>query len=239
MIDLRLGRWQDVLGDVECDALITDPPYGAVVHAGNSDMARFTGLVGPSQAARGEAGTCERQALTYDPWSADDVGDFVRHWSGRTRGWMVAFTSDDLCQVWRAAYRDAGRYAFAPLPVIQPRVRLTGDGPASAAVYVMVSRPRSRAFSTWGALPGWYRAGINRSGHIGGKPVALMRAIVRDYSRPGDLVCDPCAGGGTTLRAALAEGRRAVGAEMDPETWRKARGVPLDVDQRGQQDMFA
>jgi hypothetical protein len=28
--DLRLGRWQDVLADVErCDSLITDPPYSA------------------------------------------------------------------------------------------------------------------------------------------------------------------------------------------------------------------
>jgi hypothetical protein len=46
------------------------------------------------------------------------------------------------------------------------------------------------------------------------------------------------AGGGTTLRAALAEGRRAVGAEMDPETWRRARGVPLDVDEIGQRSLL-
>jgi DNA modification methylase len=57
---------------------------------------------------------------------------------------------------------------------------------------------------------------------VGSKPLWLMRALVRDYSRPGDLVCDPCAGGGTTLAAARAEGRRSVGAELDPETWRKA-----------------
>ena len=46
-----------------------------------------------------------------------------------------------------------------------------------------------------------------------------MRALVRDYSRPGDLVCDPCAGGATTLIAAALEGRRAIGAELDPETY--------------------
>jgi site-specific DNA-methyltransferase (adenine-specific) len=49
-----------------------------------------------------------------------------------------------------------------------------------------------------------------------------MRAVIRDYSRTGDLVCDPCAGGATTLLAAAMEGRRAIGAEMDPETFRKA-----------------
>ena len=72
---------------------------------------------------------------------------------------------------------------------------------------------------------------------VGGKPLDLMRAIVRDYSRPGDLICDPCAGGATTLLAAAMEGRRAVGAEIDHETYAKAsariaRGYtpPLFVD---------
>jgi len=58
---------------------------------------------------------------------------------------------------------------------------------------------------------------------MGGKPLRLMRAIVRDYTRPGDIVCDPCAGGGTTLLAALTEGRGAVGAEMDPAHYEIAR----------------
>ena len=86
----------------------------------------------------------------------------------------------------------------------------------------MVARPRTRKFSTWGALPGWYKVGTERNGHIGGKPLDLMQALVRDYSRPGDLVCDPCAGGGTTLLAAVQTGRRAVGSELDPITHAKA-----------------
>ena len=51
--------------------------------------------------------------------------------------------------------------------------------------------------------------------------MSLMRAIVRDYSRPGDLICDPTAGLATTGVAALTMGRRFVGAEMDPETHAK------------------
>ncbi|MCC6596997.1 MAG: hypothetical protein IT477_10855 [Rhodanobacteraceae bacterium] len=56
-----------------------------------------------------------------------------------------------------------------------------------------------------------------------GKPLDLMRAIVSDYSRPGDLVCDPCAGYGSTLAAALQKGRRAIGAECDPEVYAEAQ----------------
>jgi site-specific DNA-methyltransferase (adenine-specific) len=43
-----------------------------------------------------------------------------------------------------------------------------------------------------------------------------MQQIVRDYSRPGMLVADPCAGHATTLVAALQSGRRVWGAECDP-----------------------
>ena len=209
--DLRLGRWQDVLADVECDVLMADPPYGARTHDGNSQMQRF-------QMPGHEA----RRNLTYACMTPDDVREFVAHWSRRVRGWMACMTSDDLIPAWRAAYADAGRYDFAPVPILQDRVRMGGDGPASAAVYLMVARPRSRQFQRCGALPGWYKAGTERDGHIGGKPVDLMRALIRDYSRPGDLVCDPCAGGGTTLLAAVQTGRRAVGAEMDPQTHAKA-----------------
>jgi site-specific DNA-methyltransferase (adenine-specific) len=50
-----------------------------------------------------------------------------------------------------------------------------------------------------------------------------MRAIIRDYSRPGDLIVDPCAGGATTLIAAAIEGRRSIGSEMDETTFKKAQ----------------
>jgi site-specific DNA-methyltransferase (adenine-specific) len=73
-------------------------------------------------------------------------------------------------------------------------------------------------------LPGAYEAPTEKdAGIAGAKPIDLMRSIVRDYSRPGDLVCDPFVGSGTTLLAAVIEGRRAVGAEEKPEHFEIAR----------------
>ncbi|MCG8351208.1 MAG: site-specific DNA-methyltransferase [Chloroflexales bacterium] len=47
------------------------------------------------------------------------------------------------------------------------------------------------------------------------KPLCLMKVLVRLHSNAGDLVLDPFAGSGTTLRAAKDLGRKAIGIEMD------------------------
>lgn len=47
-------------------------------------------------------------------------------------------------------------------------------------------------------------------------PYALAADHIKTWTDPGDLVLDPMAGSGTTLRAALDLGRRAVGMEINP-----------------------
>jgi site-specific DNA-methyltransferase (adenine-specific) len=232
VIDLRCGDWRDVLADVEeCDALIVDPPYGARTHAGHD--AGVNGHIGAGK------DSATRRQLNYAAWTPADVREFVEHWSPRTRGWFCAMTSHDLIPVYYNALEAAGRYVFAPVPCVirAMTVRLGGDGPSSWAVYMVVARPKTREFATWGTLPGAYV--VNRDpGHIGGKPRALMELIVRDYSRPGDLVVDPCAGMGTTLRAAELLGRRAIGAEVDPATHAKAIGQAPWEDDVPQRSLF-
>lgn len=47
------------------------------------------------------------------------------------------------------------------------------------------------------------------------KPVALLRQLIESSSVIGDVVLDPFAGSGSTLVAAILEGRHAVGIEID------------------------
>jgi site-specific DNA-methyltransferase (adenine-specific) len=47
------------------------------------------------------------------------------------------------------------------------------------------------------------------------KPLELMQYLIRTYTNPGDTVLDFTSGSGTTLHAALIEGRRAIGIERD------------------------
>ena len=66
------------------------------------------------------------------------------------------------------------------------------------------------------------------------RPMSLMRELINLFSLPGDLICDPCAGSGTTLVAAACEDRHYVGCELNPEYTamaerriRKATELPL------------
>lgn len=207
--ELRCGRWQDALADVEGDALVTDPPYSERCHKGHDAVKALKG----------------RRPLGYTPWTDYDIAHLC---SGLpVEGWRVACTDHTMIHYWESALAFEGLYVFQPIQYVAPgsRVRLAGDGPSSWSLPIVVARPRCKPFSTWGTLPGAYilpPGQSERGMFIGGKPLWLMRALVRDYSRPGDLIIDPCAGSGTTLLAAVIEGRRVVGAEMDQRTFELA-----------------
>lgn len=206
-IDLRLGRWQDVLADVDaCDAVVSDPPYSDRTHDGALD-----------------ATTLERGVKGYASWSESDAVGFLSSWMPRTRSWCVVQTDDVLAPAMRAWLEDFGRYTFPIVPVLQQQPRVSGDGPGSPGHFLVVSRPREKRFLSWGSLPCWYEAPREGSFVRGGKPLGLMRAIIRDYTRPGDLVVDPFCGGGTTALACAMDGRRCITSEMDPATFEIAR----------------
>lgn len=225
--DLRLGRWQDMLADVErVDCIITDPPYSERTHKGNNGGRRAT------REARREKwpNSSPIRQIEYSSLTTTDIAGIVASFAPRVRGWWAVMTDHTLAPTWSAELEAAGLYTFAPVPCVMPGMtcRLAGDGPSSWAVYLIVARPRTAPWNKWGTLPGAYvcspDAGPTRGAeHIGGKPIALMSQIVRDYSRPGDIVCDPFAGHATTGVAALRLGRRFIGAECDTEA--HARGL--------------
>jgi DNA modification methylase len=78
-------------------------------------------------------------------------------------------------------------------------------------------------------VPLWRLPGApGRRRHPYASPSTVVRRFVRLYSRPGDLVIDPFAGSGTTMRVAMALGRRAMGWEIDP-TWGVAPAATGDM----------
>lgn len=240
-IILRHGDERIVLAGETCDLLCVDAPYSERTHQAYSPRTDVSTACerDAKWAARGGV----RQHIDYDAWTPERVRQFVWSWSPRTRGWFVVISDDILGRVWQEELTRCERYVFPLIPFIEPgsRVRLGGDGPSCWTCWVVIAaRPRTHEFSKWGTLRGAYILPPGQSDPemmIGGKPLWLMRALVRDYSRPGNIVCDPCAGNATTLIAAASEGRLGLGAELSASTYDGAQvriasgySLPLFLD---------
>lgn len=252
-----------IMGKRKADACVFDAPYSPRTHSGHqngkltADRAaafayRSTNTArirernySARKAAAGESG---RRDIDYGSWSPADVRLFCDLWVPRSNGWIVTITDDVLAPAWRTSFMRHDLYPFAPIPLVETgsRVRMAGDGPSGWTCWLVVARPRSREWASWGTLPGAYvvpgERKINSLGGsariVGGKPLLAMQCIVQDYSLRDALVVDPTCGGGTTLRAAKGLGRRCIGIEQNPERAALSAAAVAAVHM-GQGDLFS
>jgi site-specific DNA-methyltransferase (adenine-specific) len=66
--------------------------------------------------------------------------------------------------------------------------------------------------------------------HPSQKPVSLLKKLIETFTDPGDVVIDPCAGSGTTLRAAWELGRNSYGLEINKTFYNRAIKEMLNPD---------
>jgi site-specific DNA-methyltransferase (adenine-specific) len=186
------------LADKSVDHVITDPPYSARTHSGQAKD-------------RSDGGKLTE--LAYDALTPDLVAAIGAQLARVARGWCLVMTDHELFPHW---VRALGRYSFQPLPIVMEgmTVRLQGDGPSSWSVWMVVNRATGMIDGT---KPGAYvgTPGGDRAGNAvkGAKPAWLMERLIRDYTKPAELICDPFAGSGSTGIAAIKHGRRFVGWE--------------------------
>ena len=58
--------------------------------------------------------------------------------------------------------------------------------------------------------------------HPSQKPISVLKRLIETFTDPGDVVIDPCAGSGSTLRAARELGRNSYGFEVSRDFYQKA-----------------
>lgn len=196
----------------EFDHCIFDPPYEDITHKAKS---------GGRKKLRSDEGP---ELKSIDFASIDGVRDVVTELiAQQCRGWFVAFCSPEGIAPWRDAIERAGirykRACFWYKPDSTPQ--LNGQGPAYA-VEPFVTGWCGSGYSRWygGGRRNLFEHLTNQSTRDGRhpteKPVSLMSDLVGLFAAPGEIICDPMMGSGTTGVACIKRGRRFVGIEKDP-----------------------
>ena len=99
----------------------------------------------------------------------------------------------------------------------RPVPQMTGDRPAQGweAIAYMHRNDRKSTWNGGGKHGNFYMDSAQGNGHPTSKPIAMVEQFIEWFSEPGDLILDPFAGSGSTLRAAKNLGRRAIGFEIE------------------------
>lgn len=142
---------------------------------------------------------------------------------------------------------DAGFVKYIPLvfvknyspQVLKANMKIVGATEHALVLY----RDRLPKFNNSGKMifnwMPWERDGANIPKiHPTQKPVKLLKRLITIFTDPGDVVIDPVAGSGSTLRAAAELRRNAYGFEIDRNFYRQAREEMLDMLDIGQMNIM-
>ena len=220
------GDCLDVLPGLESesvDLIMTDPPYNV--------SARRLRDNSPVKRVLRKDGTHREIVRDFGSWDHGwDPAPFLEHARRLLRdgGALVAFTSEYLLAPYLASGLDHRSLLYwnktNPVPNFRKQI--------VHAVEMAAWQTKGGAwtFNAGGYRPNICRGPIMRGGlrtdekrwHPTQKPEWLIRKWIQLFSNEGDLILDPFAGSGTTLRAAKDLGRRAIGIELDEEYCRIA-----------------
>jgi hypothetical protein len=193
--EIRQGDARELLPKVgPVDAIITDPVWP------NAPAGMFPEVADPEALLRDTLvdARCKRLVIIL---RGDSDPRFLRAVPAR----FPFFRSQQLTYalpsyIGRKLGGDETAYCFGePIPVSVGARVIPARGP--------IAQPRDRL----------------RNGHPCSRALVHMRWLVRWWSLPGETICDPFAGSGQTGVAAVEQGRRFVGIEIDPEYCALAR----------------
>lgn len=227
-VTLYLADAMDVvplIADGSVDAVVTDPPYN--VSSRNSRKSTTAGRVARNKRAIGstaysEAGAYREVRRDFGSWDHDwEPEPFVAEAARvlRPGGSLLAFVTEWTEAAFLASGLDHRCEVYWHKP--NPAPNFAGLYQRAIEVIAWQTKGGGWTFNGSGATQNYYRFPIVDSAarvHPTQKPEALMRALLATHTDPGQLILDPYMGSGTTIAAAKALGRRAVGIEAD-ERW--------------------
>ena len=203
-VTLYHGDCLDVLPTLQppCNALVTDPPFA------------FTG-----GSSNGTSAPISEQF--YEHWWRDVATQMVHSLVSTGSGfiWCDWRTSRSIAKGFEPKQ---GGKCFWRVPQMlyhyRERPGLGQPFRSSVDMIAYVRGPKHKdppiSKSTHNHISQCYPYGKHKH-HPAEKSLELVSRLLRWCARPGDLVLDPFAGSGTTLRAAKGLGRKAIGIERE------------------------
>lgn len=196
LVTLYHGDCRDVTAWLEADVLVTDPPYGIAWSvpqgAFNAHLGKRTHAVGHAGIAND--GSIEARDAVLALWGARPAVVF-----GSLNMAPPAGSKQTL--VWHKP-DNAGIFgAIGGWRRDVEAIYLLGSWPRIPAARSAVLRTNAKALATY----------VSR-GHPHSKPLDLMESLIETTA---GTVADPFAGSGSTLVAAKAIGRKAIGVEFE------------------------
>lgn len=206
------------LDDACVDVTITDPPYEAEAHEKGKRQNPTSG--------RGKDERGKRYMRVVDaefdfvPITEAQRTEVSRQIARVTRSLALVFCQVEAVSAWKTSLELGGMKFRRAIPWVKPDAMpsLHGKWPGQA-VEMIVLAGHEGATAPIGGKAVYYQHTRERGdtrAHPTAKPLALMLDMVRDFSRPLDIVLDAFAGSGTTGVAAVALGRRFLGWELNP-----------------------
>ena len=205
---LALGDSLDILPEITgAKCLLTDPPY-KVTSGGNTD-AGFGGWMANDYNNNGSIVACD---LDWADWLPLIPLTLTRD------AHLYIFSNDrNLPDAWRAA--EAAGFDFHRLLVWDKRAAMPNRWYMQCCEFVLFMRQgKAYPVNDCGAMALQSIFQRDESDHKTEKPVPLLELYIRQSTNIGDLVLDPFMGAGSVGCAAVRQGRRFVGIEIE-ERW--------------------
>ena len=213
------GDCVQLLAELEpLDHVITDPPYSEYVHGKSRRGCDLPDAV-DGRACFSRVKEFGFESVT--PVLMDSLAAFC---ATGARRWSLNFCDVESSHLWKARHEAAGLDYVRTGAWIKRGAtpQFTGDRPAVGfEAIVIVHPPGRKRWNGGGRHALWdFPIVLNRSHddprlHTTQKPLPLMKALLSDFTDPGETILDPFMGSGTTLRAAKDMGRKAIGIEIE------------------------
>lgn len=207
---LYLGDCLEILPAINAvDHVISDPPYEDELHAAIGRIRRNDGHEMITD-------------LGFAGVNADRAA-IARECVRISNGWCILFTLAEGVRAWRDDLQAVGAKYDTCIAWVKPdsMPRMNGQGPARGFECAVTAwcAPGYRSWNA-GGKRGIYTHLVNNAERTGQhpteKPRRLMSELVADFTKPGQSICDPFMGSGTTGVAAIQAGRLFIGIEREP-----------------------